>query len=153
MLHPTEDRASGTSPYCSTPTTPFVIALPEPNLEFSQDEEWCLVRLDDGWQEIRFHDYSELFDVPRLYEYLFYDVLKCQSPDVIRELLASQLRDDGRDTEGLRVLDLGAGNGMVGEALAEEGAGRSSAPTSLTRRPARRVATVPTFTTTTSSPT
>jgi SAM-dependent methyltransferase len=89
----------------------------------SQDEEWCEVLLDGHWQRIRFHDYGTIYDIPGLYEHLFYERLKCQSPSVVAELLAGCVEDDGREPAAISVLDLGAGNGMVGEALADRGFG------------------------------
>ena len=44
------------------------IALPPADLSFTQDEEWCVIRLNGEWREIRLHDYDELFAVPGLYE-------------------------------------------------------------------------------------
>lgn len=98
------------------------IALPEPNLRLEQDTEWCLVDTDDGWREIRLHDYSEIYDIPGLYERLFYDILECSSPKTIRRLVEKHLDQQNIDPLSLRVLDLGAGNGMVGEEFAEMGA-------------------------------
>jgi SAM-dependent methyltransferase len=87
----------------------------------SQDEEWCEVRLDGEWTRIRFHDYGRIYSIPGLYEHLFYARLHCQSPAVVAELLAHAVREAGEDPADLDVLDLGAGNGMVGEALREQG--------------------------------
>jgi len=98
------------------------IALPEPNLSMAQDAEWCVIRDEDQWRQIRFHDYGELYLIPGLYERLFYDILKCNSPTVIRKLLERRVTKAGQDPAGLRVFDLGAGNGMVGEELADMGA-------------------------------
>jgi len=97
------------------------IALPPADLSLTQDEEWCVVRLNGEWCEIRLHDYDELFSVPGLYEHLLYDILKCDSPARVRKILEAEL--DACDTPActLRVLDLGAGNGMVGEELADMG--------------------------------
>ncbi|MCK4661188.1 MAG: methyltransferase domain-containing protein [Phycisphaerae bacterium] len=97
------------------------IALPPANLSFDQDEEWCVVCMNGEWREIRLHDYDELFAVPGLYERLLSDILKCDSPARIRELLEAELVAGGQQASALRVLDLGAGNGMVGEELAEMG--------------------------------
>ncbi len=104
----------------ASPTIPC-IALPEPNLSMGQDAEWCVIRDDDGWREIRFHDYGELYTIPGLYERLFYDILKCNSPTMVRKLLEDQLRRVDQPADELRVLDVGAGNGMVGEELADLG--------------------------------
>ena len=96
----------------------FDIRFPDSNEAADQDEEFCEVVLDGEVRRIRFHDYDEIFEVPGLYEQLFYEELRCTSPDVVVELLAESV-----PLEGLRVLDLGAGNGMVGERLAERGVG------------------------------
>ena len=97
------------------------VALPEPSLSMTQDAEWCVVRVDGEWRQIRFHDYDQLFSVPGLYEKVIYEILRCDSPHVVRGLLEAELSDSGTPPGNLRVLDLGAGNGMVGEELAEMG--------------------------------
>ncbi len=96
---------------------------PESREGLDQDSEWCTVTRDGETRRIRFHDYHEIYEIPGLYEHLFYDRLECNSPVVVRGLLEQELRRDGFDPEKLSVLDLGAGNGMVGEQLAEMGAG------------------------------
>src|SRR4051812_6328523 len=91
--------------------------------DLGQDEEWCEVCLDGEWERIRFHDYGEIYSVEGLYEHLFYERLKCQSPQVVAGLLAECVEREGREPAAIDVLDLGAGNGMVGEALADRGFG------------------------------
>ena len=100
----------------------LVIALPEPDVSLDQDAEWCVYRDNDGWHELRFHDYDAVYSVPGLYEHLFHNVLKCESPRTIRSMLEEALRDTGLSPQNLRVLDLGAGNGLVGEQLLDVGA-------------------------------
>jgi 2-polyprenyl-3-methyl-5-hydroxy-6-metoxy-1,4-benzoquinol methylase len=100
----------------------LLVALPEPTLSMTQDAEWCVARVDGEWRQIRFHDYDELYSVPGLYEKVIYDILCCDSPHVVRSLLEAELSDAGMPAEELRVLDLGAGNGIVGEELADMGA-------------------------------
>lgn len=80
-----------------------------------QDEEWCEVRIGDTWRRIRFHDYHEVYGVPGLYEALFARRLKCSSPERVVGLFDDVLGDFPQDASDLRVLDIGAGNGMVGE--------------------------------------
>ncbi|PRX45083.1 methyltransferase family protein [Prauserella shujinwangii] len=99
------------------------IALPRHKAEFDQDSEYCSVLLDGTWQTIRFHDYDRIFAVPGLYEQLFHDILDCRSPDVIGKLLKEETQRAGVATSALRVLDLGAGNGLVGEQLRAVGVG------------------------------
>jgi predicted TPR repeat methyltransferase len=99
----------------------FDITFPSAGNGADQDEEWCQVVLDGAPRRIRFHDYGDIYDVPGLYEQLFYDELRCQSPAVVCGLFADLLEADDFPAEGLRVLDVGAGNGMVGEELARLG--------------------------------
>ncbi|MGH3550183.1 MAG: class I SAM-dependent DNA methyltransferase [Pseudonocardiaceae bacterium] len=113
----------------SEPTIPeisiranFEVLLPDVGPDLGQDEEWCEILVDGERRHIRFHDYHDIYDIPGLYERLFYDRLKCDSPRVIRRLLAQVLPKRGTQPGELRVLDVGAGNGMVGEELRELGA-------------------------------
>lgn len=80
-----------------------------------------MVELDGVWTEIRFHDYDRLYAVEGLYERLFYDVLQCRSPETVCSLLGVEMQRADADPAALRVLDLGAGNGIVGEELAKLG--------------------------------
>lgn len=97
------------------------IALPDRLQAFSQDAEWCVVLIDGQWREVRFHDYAAIYDVPGLYERLFYDILECRSPAFVAKLLREALATH-RAGPTLRVLDLGAGNGIMGEELVKSGA-------------------------------
>lgn len=100
------------------------VAFPGPEQRLEQDDEWCVVRQNGSWREIRFHDYARIYEVPGLYEYVFSDLLKCDSPHTVRTLLERELCAAGVKPRELRVLDLGAGNGLMGEQLAELGARR-----------------------------
>ena len=93
------------------------IRLPQPSNRLDQDAEHCSVCVNGEWQDIRFHDYDHIYRIPGLYEQLFHDILDCSSPDVIGKLLKEQLQEGGFEPDSLRVLDLGAGNGLVGEQL------------------------------------
>ena len=84
-----------------------------------QDHEWCRVTMNGTTRKIRFHDYDEIYSVPGLYEFLFYEHLECCSPQVVCGLLDDVLTDADVPSDTLRVLDLGAGNGMVAEQLAD----------------------------------
>jgi SAM-dependent methyltransferase len=89
-----------------------------------QDEEWCEIELDGERRRVRLHDYAAIYDVPGLYEHLFSEMLECSSPEVVCDLLRNELREAGVDPGSLAALDFGAGNGMVGEELAELGVNR-----------------------------
>src|SRR3970282_2799077 len=86
-----------------------------------QDAEWCEIRENGGWRRMRFHDYGDIYERPGLYEYLFYDLLACQSPRRVVGLL-TEVRAEPEGKEPLRVIDLGAGNGLVGKELRRIGA-------------------------------
>ncbi|HNT39253.1 MAG TPA: methyltransferase domain-containing protein [Rubrivivax sp.] len=82
-----------------------------------QDQSYFLLREGDQMLRLRFHDYGAIYERPGLYEQLFYKRLQCNSPEKAREVLLKVLRDSHQDVHSLRVLDLGAGNGMMGELL------------------------------------
>jgi predicted TPR repeat methyltransferase len=90
--------------------------------DLPQDEEWCLVANGKGEERIRFHDYHEIYSVRGLYEHIFYDKLKCQSPQFLSALLAHEVTRVGQQMSDLRVFDVGAGNGIMAEALRLAGA-------------------------------
>lgn len=103
----------------STLERDFSVQLPgTQEAALDQDAEWCIVRQAGTKRRIRFHDYHEIYALPGLYERLFYDELKCTSPTVVREQVARAVEKRGDDPTTLKVLDVGAGNGMVGEELA-----------------------------------
>ena len=84
-----------------------------------QDEEWFSVQIGGTWKKFRIHDYVEIFRTPGLYEALVYDVLRCRTPRHLVQLFCHVLANWPTEPEDLRVLDLGAGNGVVGERLRE----------------------------------
>lgn len=102
----------------------FTVQLPEGSeATCDQDAEWCIVQTADESRRIRFHDYDEIFAVPGLYEQLFYSKLKCNSPRTVSALVDEVMNDRNIEPAATTVLDVGAGNGMVGEALADIGVG------------------------------
>lgn len=102
----------------------YAIRFPSINERLNQDEEWCEVNFDGQWQRIRFHDYDQIFNIPGLYEALFYKALKCSSPKRVAKLLGEELEESNVATSSLRVLDVGAGNGMMAERLIDLGVAR-----------------------------
>ena len=99
------------------------VRLPASAAELEQDEEWCEIEQDGGWRRVRFHDYADIFQRKGLYEHLFYGLLKCCSPERVASMLESVAREAGVDPRKHRILDLGAGNGMLGESLMRRGFG------------------------------
>lgn len=106
-------------------TTRHRIRLPE--VDFSREPEsdvYFLLDGKDGSERFRFHDYDRIYAVPHLYEQIFYERLKCDSPRFLARRLFEVVERAGDHFNGLRVLDFGAGNGMMGEALAPYGVSR-----------------------------
>jgi hypothetical protein len=93
------------------------IEITMPDAHLPQDSEWCHVHLKSGTRRVRFHDYDEIYSIPGLYERIFYDVLRCTSPATIAGMLADQMDEQDVDPAEVRCLDLGAGNGIMGEEL------------------------------------
>lgn len=90
--------------------------------DLQQDSEWCHLCIGGERRRLRFHDYDQIYLIPGLYEHLFYEKLDCCSPEVIADLLSKQMNASDAAMSDLKILDLGAGNGMVGEALLQAGA-------------------------------
>ncbi len=100
----------------------FTARFPDNLGTLDQDEEFCWIRHNGVEKKIRFHDYHEVYPIPGFYEFLFYEKLRCNSPKAVCSLLKKQLDLTSTNPESLSVLDVGAGNGMVGEQLIEIGA-------------------------------
>jgi predicted TPR repeat methyltransferase len=96
----------------------YEIQLPDKECKLDQDEEWITLISANRSEKIRLHDYEKFYSVPGLYEEVLYERLKCNSPQVVCTLLKEEMEKSEEEGE-LRVLDFGAGNGMVGECLKE----------------------------------
>lgn len=92
----------------------------------SQNSEWCELVEGDTITRIRFHEHAQVLSRPRLYDQLFGgpdSETRFVSPQVMAGLLREQLplvlrgKSNGDGKAQLRVLDLGAGNGMIGEEI------------------------------------
>jgi len=84
--------------------------------------ELIRVHHDDGRvEELHLHDYERLYSLPGVYEEIVQERLGCRSPVQIASMLAAVVDRLGWSRGEVRVLDLAAGNGVSGEALATEG--------------------------------
>ena len=92
--------------------------------DLGQDEVGFKLIEDDKVTELRFHDYDQIYNRPGLYEQLFYDRLKCSSPRKVADILKQSLDAVGEHLTEMRILDLGAGNGIMGEEIKDHGASR-----------------------------
>ena len=79
---------------------------------------------DGSLRETGMHDYAALYAVPGLYEAVYYLALEGRSPRLLAAALADAVPEAERPQR--RVLDVGAGTGVVGEALADAGFRRIS---------------------------
>lgn len=92
--------------------------------ELRQDEVYFYLWDGDSKEKIRLHDYKRIYEVPGLYEQVIYERLMCQSPLMVSDVLLSSVSQSDKLLSELRVLDLGAGNGIVGEELKKHGVSR-----------------------------
>jgi len=92
--------------------------------ELSQDEVYFYLLDGESSEKILLHDYDRIFEVPGLYEQVVYERLKCQSPATVVDVLCYSVSQSHQRLNELRVIDLGAGNGIVGEELKKQGVSR-----------------------------
>lgn len=97
---------------------------PSDSEKLGQDEVFFILIEDGEEKPLRFHDYDEIYKRPGLYEQLFYERLRCNSPEKVADLLKRALGTVREPVNELRVIDLGAGNGMMGEVLKQDGVAR-----------------------------
>jgi SAM-dependent methyltransferase len=89
-----------------------------------QDEAFFYLLESKGEKKIKFHDYDVIYNIPGLYEQIFYDRLKCCSPKKVTEILSTSVAQTNENFTELRVLDVGAGNGLMGAELKKHGVSR-----------------------------
>ena len=89
-----------------------------------QDEAFFYLLESKGKKKIKFHDYDVIYNIPGLYEQIFYDRLKCCSPKKVTEILSTSVAQTNENFTELRVLDVGAGNGLMGAELKKYGVSR-----------------------------
>lgn len=99
----------------------FNIHLPEVET-IEQGKEFLVLDKNGRKEKIEFHDYDRIYEIPGLYEHLFYEKYKCNSPEVVCGLLKKHIKHGNQGNGQLVALDVGAGNGMVGEQLSDLGA-------------------------------
>ena len=103
----------------------YRIQFPRSDSEKLEQDEIYFTLIENGEaKRLRFHDYDEIYKRPGLYEQLFYERLGCNSPEKVANLLHRALDTVREPVTELRVIDLGAGNGMMGETLKREGVAR-----------------------------
>lgn len=98
------------------------IHIPDRSSAEQGQGEYFFLTVNGRTEKISFHDYDKIYSIPGLYEKLFYDRYKCNSPEVVCSLLEKNLEQADLASSDLSVLDIGAGNGIVGEVLKKIGA-------------------------------
>jgi len=87
-----------------------------------QTDERLVVAFPNGTrEEMRLHEYDRVYSVPGLYEEVVQRRLECRSPSELASALVERVQAHGENPAELRVLDFGAGNGVVGEELRTHG--------------------------------
>jgi hypothetical protein len=92
--------------------------------KLAQNDAFFYMKNEKGKEKILFHDYDKIYSLPGLYEQLFYERLKCSSPKKITEALKYIIDVNKDHFTGLKILDFGAGNGMMGDELKKTGVAR-----------------------------
>ncbi len=99
----------------------FTISFPPQAAERPGDEVVDVQFADGRTESLRIHDYDRVYAVPGLYEEIVQHRLDCRAPAEIATLLAEAADRFGWARGDVRVLDVGAGNGVSGEAQAALG--------------------------------
>jgi SAM-dependent methyltransferase len=70
---------------------------------------------------VHLHEYTRIYAVPGLYEYLVQERLQCRSPQVAAKGFLRAVERLGLQPGSMAVLDVGAGTGLVGELVRHGG--------------------------------
>lgn len=98
----------------------FEIRIPEEASNLVIQEEFFWLSQNGKERKVRLHDYTEMYSIPYLYEHLM-EKLQAKSHNVLSSLLIDIVTQAGGAASDLVVLEVGAGSGMVGKALADMG--------------------------------
>ncbi len=105
-----------------TKTLNYEVELPDAK-SLTQGEEFFFFRQEGEEKKMKLHDYEDIYQVPFLYEKVLYDLLKCNTPNAISDLLEQAIEKSNQKPEDMKVLELGAGSGIFGEHLKNMGFG------------------------------
>ena len=99
----------------------LLVEMPIAGEDPEDDRRWCTLHLDGTTERLPFDDRERILSIPGLHEHLFHELLPCRSAEAVCALLAGELDRHHVDPGTLKLLDLGAGNGMLGERMAAIG--------------------------------
>lgn len=101
--------------------TDLKIRLPD-NVQYkAAAEEYFFLTKDGTEKKVMLQDYETLYSMPYFYENLAYNYLNYQSPGVLFSMLKAYLQKNHLSAASLKVLEIGAGSGLMGKKLNELG--------------------------------
>ena len=102
-------------------STHFQIRLPGNTEHLPINEEYFFITQNDQERRLKLHDYSEIYRIPGLYEYINLEILQCLSPEIMSSFLVDKITETGLPVEKLKILEIAAGSGLFGKKLAQLG--------------------------------
>jgi len=99
----------------------YDVKLPLIDKNLTREEEYFMLIQNRQEQKIRIRDYSQVYNIPGLYEYVLVEQLKFNTHNVLSELLISEVNKSQSSADQLSVFELAAGVGLVGQCLQEQG--------------------------------
>lgn len=99
----------------------YNVKLPIASHSLQREDEYFILVHNDREERLKVRDYVKIYKIPGLYEYVLVDVLKHTSHQVISQMLLEQTTKSQLSASELSVLELGAGVGLVGECLKNQG--------------------------------
>jgi predicted TPR repeat methyltransferase len=97
------------------------VSLPEASAHDGREPGYCFVEDGGTPRQVRFRGDARLWEWPGVFEHLVRNLLRGNAPGALCHLLDRQLRAARVAPADLRVIDLFAGNGWMGEELAALG--------------------------------
>ncbi|MFI5317537.1 MAG: methyltransferase domain-containing protein [Myxococcota bacterium] len=97
------------------------VSLPDAASQNGKEAGYCLVEDGGALRQVRFRGDPRLWEWPGVYEHLVRNLLRGNAPGALCHLLDRQLRAARVRPADLRVVDLFAGNGWMGEELSTLG--------------------------------
>ena len=102
-------------------STNFQIRLPDNIEHLPINEEYFFITENGKERRLKLHDYGEIYSIPGLYNYLALEKLHYRSPEIMASLLIENVQKSGESLEEMKLLELGAGSGLFGQAVTKLG--------------------------------
>ena len=85
-------------------STHFQIRLPGNTEHLPINEEYFFITQNDQERRLKLHDYSEIYRIPGLYEYINLEILQCLSPEIMSSFLVEKITKTGLPVDKLKIL-------------------------------------------------